>query len=309
MFVLTGGSGHIGSHIIKHILNEGYPVRILTRTPLAYENPNLFVELGDLNDEEFLRKHIKPRDLVFHVAGKVDIHNHDFKDFMISNVEITKKITDICQYVGARLIYFSTVDIIKRDKNNTIEEPVVFKEIKQNDYYGYTKLEATKYVKNAIQNGLSGVILYPSAVIGKSDPKKGEITRAIEMILKSKVLFTINGGYNFIDVEDVAKAAYQASILQQNDEFILSGFNLSITDLYRRIRRITKKKKLFIYLPTVIVKCFIPFQKKYTMKMVRVLKENHKFNNRKMKKHLLSQLKPMDLSLSEAIYDLKNKKR
>lgn len=302
MFIVTGASGHIGNQVCQTLLKQGYEVKVLARHPLTqFQGQNLVVWQGNLTDPVFLRREIHMGDIVIHAVGYIDLHNSNYEQSVESNLTTTMAITDVCKEKGARLLYISTADIIDKEESGLIEEPVTFKEISKDDHYAYTKKEATLYVRKAIKTGLSGVILYPTAVIGSNDYKFGPITTEVRNVLKKWILFSLSGGYNFIDVEDLSKAIIQSGFLPYNDEFILSGFNLSITDLYKRIRHYTKKKKIIIHIPLWLVRWLVPLTKRYSIKMIDVVTENHKYSNVKMKKYLLSELKPFDLTLAETI--------
>lgn len=302
MFIVTGASGHIGNQVSRTLLQQGYEVKVLARNPLNhFRKQAVVVTLGNLTDPAFLRREIHIGDIVIHAVGYIDLFNSDYEASVESNLTTAQVIADVCKERGARLIYISTADIIDKEESGLIEEPVTFKTIDASDHYAYTKKEATLYVRKQIKSGLSGAILYPTAVIGANDFKMGPITKEIKHVLNSRFLCSLSGGYNFIDVEDVSKAIIQSGFLPYNDEFILSGFNLSITDLYKRIRKFKKQKKFILHIPLWVVRFYIRFSKRYSAKMIDVLTENHKYSNQKMKKALLSELKPFDLTLADTI--------
>jgi dihydroflavonol-4-reductase len=309
VFIVTGASGHIGNQVVRTLLQQGYEVKVLARNPLTqFQGKAVVVMLGDLTDPVFLSREIRIGDIVIHAVGYIDLHNSDYDKSVESNLTTAQVMANVCKDRGARLVYISTADIIDKEEEGIIEEPVTFKTIDPSDHYAYTKKEATIYVRKTIKSGLSGVILYPTAVIGANDYKLGPISKEIQSVLKKRVLFSLSGGYNFIDVEDLSKAIIQSGFLPYNDEFILSGFNLSITDLYKRIRNFTKQKKIIIHVPLWLVRMLIGFSKQYSIKMIDVVTENHKYSNQKMKKALLSELKPFDLTLAETIRFVQTKR-
>ncbi|MDX9807997.1 MAG: NAD-dependent epimerase/dehydratase family protein [Acholeplasma sp.] len=309
VFIVTGASGHIGNQVVRTLLQQGYEVKVLARNPLSqFQGKAVVVTLGDLTDPDFLNREIRIGDIVIHAVGYIDLHNSNYDHSVESNLTTAQIMADVCKDRGARLVYISTADIIDKADEGIIEEPVTFKTIDPSDHYAYTKKEATLYVRKTIKSGLSGVILYPTAVIGANDYKLGPISKEIQSVLKKRILFSLSGGYNFIDVEDLSKAIIQSGFLPYNDEFILSGFNLSITDLYKRIRNFTKQKKIIVHVPLWLVRKLIGFNKQYSMKMIDVVTENHKYSNQKMKKALLSELKPFDLTLAETIRFVQTKR-
>jgi len=309
VFIVTGASGHIGNQVVRTLLQQGYEVKVLARNPLSqFQGKAVVVTLGDLTDPDFLNREIRIGDIVIHAVGYIDLHNSNYDHSVESNLTTAQIMADVCKDRGARLVYISTADIIDKADEGIIEEPVTFKTIDPSDHYAYTKKEATLYVRKTIKSGLSGVILYPTAVIGANDYKLGPISKEIQSVLKKRILFSLSGGYNFIDVEDLSKAIIQSGFLPYNDEFIISGFNLSITDLYKRIRNFTKQKKIIVHVPLWLVRKLIGFNKQYSMKMIDVVTENHKYSNQKMKKALLSELKPFDLTLAETIRFVQTKR-
>ena len=64
------------------------------------------------------------------------------------------------------------------------------------------------------------------------------------MLSVIEFFFSLHGGYNFIDVEDVSRSIYQASLLNINEQIILSAHEITIRGLYEMIERVTKKEKM-----------------------------------------------------------------
>lgn len=73
MILVTGGTGFIGSSLIKRLTAEGHAVRLLLRPSsvspkIPYRVP-VEVAVSSLNDERGLRAAMKDVDVVFHLAG------------------------------------------------------------------------------------------------------------------------------------------------------------------------------------------------------------------------------------------------
>lgn len=64
-------------------------------------------------------------------------------------------------------------------------------------------------MKLMINDNLKAMIVYPSAVLGINDFKPSAIGREIKRTFKRRVCFYFHGGYNFVDVSDVAEALMQ----------------------------------------------------------------------------------------------------
>ena len=73
--LVTGVAGFIGSHLVEHLLRDGWNVRVLDNLSTGKAN-NLkslsqqidFIQ-GTINDQSVLRPAIAGCDVVFHLAG------------------------------------------------------------------------------------------------------------------------------------------------------------------------------------------------------------------------------------------------
>ena len=205
------------------------------------------------------------------------------------NYECTKTLFEVCAKKEIkRFIYFSSVDCIYKEKDEKITEPKNIYPEKFSDNYSHSKALATKYImEQIILNPTIDVnILYPSAVIGVNDFKPSAIGKVIVDIIDNKLEFGIKGGYNFVDVEDIATAT--SRIIQNNvsGDFILSGTDVTVKELYTSANLILNKKKKVWNIPLFIVKMFIPFVPYLSKFVLLTLLENHNYDNTKMKEVL-----------------------
>src|SRR4026207_1935963 len=75
-YLVTGGAGFIGSHLVEMLLSEGHFVRVLddfdtgTRENLAGFSGNLEIFEGTITDREATRKAATGIDFVFHEAAR-----------------------------------------------------------------------------------------------------------------------------------------------------------------------------------------------------------------------------------------------
>jgi dTDP-L-rhamnose 4-epimerase len=81
--LITGGAGFIGSHVADELLSAGYHVRVLDslssqvhgprRDPPEYLDPNVELIVGDVRDENILKKSLRGVDAVYHFAAMVGV--------------------------------------------------------------------------------------------------------------------------------------------------------------------------------------------------------------------------------------------
>jgi len=302
MFIVTGATGHIGNTVVRHLLSNHLEVRVLIRKmDDALKDLPIDIQIGDVFDDAFLDAHISPNDIVIHSAGYIDLLNKDRLLSFRTNYLGTKKIVDTCIAKKVRLVYISSVDAISKSKKGIVSEPLKMtpKTMKYN--YAISKALATEYVLEHMSKDLNAIILYPSAVIGINDFKPSAAGKEIRSVLKHNYVFALRGGYNFIDVRDVAEAIYQAAISNKKDHIILSGYDKTIKELYHSIERASNTHKIIIPIPTLLVRLAVIFIPKYSQMMISTIQENYHYDNEKMRTYLLPNLIPFEKTMADTI--------
>ncbi len=104
---LTGGTGFIGRHLTRQLLDLGYDVTLLTHRSQynGRAHPRLHLVKGDLRQPEAWSSVLKHIEGVIHLAGSVSEIN--FYRYIKANAEGTQKIAEICgQYKNIRQFIF-----------------------------------------------------------------------------------------------------------------------------------------------------------------------------------------------------------
>ncbi len=302
MYVITGATGHIGNNVLRYLLSKDLSVHALVRKiDHSLEGLQAKFSTSLIFDYSFLDESIQENDIIIHCAAYIDLlNNHRMQTFR-TNVGLTKMLIEIAKKKKCRFVYISSVDVIPKHKRGWVTEPLYIETKHAKSYYKTSKAIATNLVLEAIKDGLNGIVLYPSAVVGVHDYKPSAAGREILNVVRHKVCFSLHGGYNFIDVLDVSKAVYQAAISNINDHIILSGHEITIRELYEKIESITKSPKWIIPLPIFLVRLAIMFSKSYSQMMITTIQENYHYKNQKMIDILHVIPTPIDQTLKDNI--------
>ena len=112
--VITGATGHIGYALLKELLDSGEQVRILIRKDIPlFDGLDCEKAFGDVTDPKSLEKAFEGADIVYHLAGVIDINTGDENLIWNVNVQGTKNVVEACKKCGVkRLVYASSVDAI-----------------------------------------------------------------------------------------------------------------------------------------------------------------------------------------------------
>jgi len=241
--LVTGASGHLGYHIVKRLVLQGYKVKALIRpTSFRQHLDKLAVEicLGDVLERDSVLRACRGVDTVFHTACIYDLSsNCDSKMIRATAVDGTRNLLDCCAHEKPkRIIYTSSVETIgaSSDKSVSLTEEDSF--IDMPYAYSRAKVEAENLcLELSKKYGLSTVICNPATIIGQDDYK---LTPSNAMLLTYArlPLFYVDSGQSIVDVQDVAEGHILACKNgRELERYILGGDNIEIKDLLDIIKR------------------------------------------------------------------------
>jgi nucleoside-diphosphate-sugar epimerase len=173
---VTGGTGFLGGALVRRLLAEHAPVRVLARPSRRadeLEARGAEVVRGELGDPEAVARAVRGTELVYHVAAKVDPAG-TVAEFFETNVGGTERVLTACHEQGIRrVIYESSIAVYGLVKGGEhIDENTQYDEFpKLRDFYSQSKLAADQLaVSFARKTGLPLVIMRPGIIYGPGKP-------------------------------------------------------------------------------------------------------------------------------------------
>jgi nucleoside-diphosphate-sugar epimerase len=220
MILVTGGTGFIGSHLLYHLIKRGAQPKALrrgsssidlTRKIFSYyeEDDQLFNSIewvtGDLLDYFSLRDAMTGVKQVYHTAAVVSFRSEDKDAIVRVNVQGTSNIVNAALETGIdKFCFVSSIGALGRAvTNGVVNELSEFVPSSKNSVYSTTKYEAEREVWRGIAEGLDGVIVNPSIVVGPGDWGRG--SPQMFQTMAEGLKFYTSGTNGFIDVHDVAR--------------------------------------------------------------------------------------------------------
>jgi len=154
--------------------------------------------------------------------------------------------------------------------------------------YERTKAIADKWVMEQHNDNLEIVVLNPTAIIGPNDTKPSFMGEFMKLIYAGNLPGLVPGGYDWVDVRDVAEAAITAIEKGRGGErYILSGKWLSIKNFADIFVEYSDKNKYLSVLPLWLARLGVPFMwifskltgktPVYTYGSLEILKSNNRF--------------------------------
>ena len=310
IYIITGANGHLGSTIIRYLSQEDCLVRGLLLPSENHEDfGNVKYYKGDITDLESMDVIFSGTEgyevNVIHTAGLVSIEDKITPNLYNVNVNGTKNVIFMCRkYRAKRMLYVSSVHAIAEgDGKAVIHETNSFSRESVKGGYAATKAEASQAVLDAVSKGLDAVIVHPSGIIGPFDNGRNHIVQLVKQFLDRKLPVTVTGGYDMVDVRDVAKGCIAAVDRGRMGEcYILSNQYVSIADLIKHTGEIAGIK-VPCCIPLPFVRLFSPLsvwigkithtRPLFTRYSLNVLGGNIRFSHEKATREL--GYRPMDI--------------
>jgi dihydroflavonol-4-reductase len=248
--LITGGTGFLGAYITKHLVEKGYAVRAIRRSNNfpAYIPKNIFDQVewveGDILDVVSLQDALQDIDIVIHSAAIVSFSKKEQKQMYKVNVEGTANVVNMALEKNIkRFVHISSIAALGRKTDGAhVNEEKKWEESKINTHYAKSKYKAELEVWRGISEGLNGVILNPSTILGYGDWNTG--SSGIFKNVYNEFKWYTPGINGFVDVEDVAAAAI---LLMESDiseqRFIINGDNWPFQKLMNTMADCFGKKK------------------------------------------------------------------
>ena len=317
-YIITGASGHLGNNILR--LLEGMDIHIdamVLPGEKKKDRANIHYFEADVRDREAMRpyfQHGKDEDLyVIHTAGIIDITEKGMPDTRSVNIGGTENMISLSrEYNVKKLVHVSSVHAIpEKRKGEVITETDHFDPSLVRGAYAKSKAEATEKVLEAARKGLDATVIHPSGIIGPYDESGNHLVQMLTDYVCGMLPAAVKGGYDFVDVRDVAYAALEALEFGRKGEcYIISGGHLEIRDMLEMARKLTHGRKL-VMLPiwmariaTPLMQWIAKLQKKrplFTSYSLHTLETGAVFSHEKATRELGYSTRPMNETIRDTI--------
>lgn len=326
-YLVTGATGFLGRAVAEELVRRKAQVHalVLHDDPCIHLLPKeVHTVIGDVCDKGSLSDFFADADsrtCVIHCAGIVSVASRPGPRLYQVNVGGTWRVLRQCMaHDVGKMVYVSSVHAIpEKPKGCIITEDCEFSPGLVDGDYAKSKAAATELVFDAAERGLNASIVLPSGIIGPGDLQGGSFTSMAKSFLAGKLPLAVRGGYDFVDVRDVANGILACSESGEPGKgYILSGCYVTIRRMLQLVGKAAKLKHRPICLPLGLARLAAPYYERrslrerkplfFTPYSVSVLASNGQFSHAAASECFAYQPRPIEETLEDMTAWLLNQK-
>jgi dihydroflavonol-4-reductase len=251
--LVTGGTGFVGSAVLRALGGRGLRLRALARAASArgnLEGVECEIAVGDMTDPAAMAAAMAGARFAFHVAADYRLWARDPASIMRANLDGTRTVMEAARAAGVeRIVYTSSVATLDAGRE-AIDETAPLADGEGIGVYKRSKVAAERLVERMVAEGLPAVIVLPSTPIGPRDIKPTPTGRIVVEAAAGRIPAFVDTGLNLVHVDDVAAGHILA--LERGrvgERYILGGQNASLRQLLADIAALTGRRAPTLGLP------------------------------------------------------------
>ena len=255
---ITGGTGFIGSQLVRCLAGSGHQLVCLARKnseirPL--QEAGAAIVYGDLSDKESLRQGIQGCDWLVHLAASYTFWQVDRHVYHSANIQGMRNTMEAALEAQIKKVILVSTVVTFGDAQWPITEDSLPGANCASEY-AQTKRAGDEVAWQLYRDqNLPLVVIYPSCVVGPNDPKSSG--RYIQNLVHGRMPAQIltNRPFSFVYVKDVCRAIFQALEKENNigEKYIVNGANMTWGELNQLICDVGNASVPILRLPTPMV--------------------------------------------------------
>ncbi len=249
--MVTGGTGFVGAHSTKALLDAGHEVRLLVRQPARIdaalrplgvaERPDHVV--GDMVDEGAVREAVAGCDAVLHCAAVVALDRRRAAEVLDANPRGVRTVVEAAVEAGAdSVVHVSSTSALFRPGIERLHADLPPARVAS--AYGRSKAAAETWVRARQAEGAPITVTYPAGVVGPpAGPAFGEWAEGIVAHLRIGLSPVRSAAVSVIDVRDLGALHAAALVPGQGPRRLLcTGHHLTMSELGEVYRELTGRR-------------------------------------------------------------------
>ncbi len=238
--IVTGGTGLLGSNLVRQLVEQGHQVKVLARSTEKAKkilgNLDITVVEGDMAEVERFAPELEGVDVLFHTAAyfreyyEVAAGSDPWQTLEKINVKATLQLLGEAEARGVgKVIYVSSSGVIgNRSDGQPADESTPPGPFQATNLYFKSKVVAEEAIAEFLKSHrLPVVLILPGWMFGPSDSAPTAAGQLVLDFMRSKLPGIIDGRSILVDARDVAQAMIEAVEHGKSGERYIVGGNFT----------------------------------------------------------------------------------
>ena len=260
--VVTGAGGFLGVNLLERLLARGDEVRAVDRVPSdRVTGDGLTWVDADVLDPDAMVKALDGAEVVFHLVAKITLAAEDEAAWTL-NTQGVRTVAEAALTAGVRrMVHCSSIHAFDQYRcDGHIDESTLRSTDPSIPVYDRSKWAGEQELHRVIDKGLDAVICNPTGVYGPVD--YAPLSRANAILrnaARGRVPAMVEGGFDFVDVRDVAAGLVAASERGRTGEnYLLPGHQLSMVAASRIAADLAGRQGPWLAVPLGLAAAALP---------------------------------------------------
>ena len=234
-FLITGGTGFIGRHVVQQLLTQGARVRVFCRTPEKAKRlfgDRVAIVRGDLRDRSSVVAALPGCEAVIHLGAVFQFGRKVRRINEETNVSGTRYLLEAGEQVGLqRFVHVGSCGVLE-GHHDLLTERDFPREVDVRESYRRSKWLSEIAALEAAGRGLPVTIASPTSPLGTGNEKPTPTGRIVQDYLLGQFPFGAHVGLNFVHVEDLAEGILAVAERGRTGErYLLGHHNVWLDEL------------------------------------------------------------------------------
>ncbi|MGN2637210.1 NAD-dependent epimerase/dehydratase family protein [Nocardia takedensis] len=235
---VTGAAGYLGTNLLPLLVERGHEVVAIDRAvPAIAARPGVTWVAGDVLDPASMRGALADVEIVYHLVAVITLADRNDLAWRV-NTQGVRVVAEAAKAVGVRrVVHASSIHAFDQ---YTCGGHISEKSARSTDpklpVYDRSKWAGEIELRAVIEDGLDAVLCNPTGVFGPADfgTPLSRINRTLRDAAAGRIPAMIDGGFDLVDVRDVAEGLILAGERGRTGEnYLLGGEMITMPDLCR----------------------------------------------------------------------------
>ncbi len=260
---VTGATGFVGTNLVDALLRDGHEVVAIDRVipPALAARPGVIGVVADVLDPDAMRAALTGVDTVYHLVAVITLAHRDDHAWRI-NTEGVRVVAQAALDAGVtRMVHCSSIHSYDQyRRRDLLDEHAHRADSPELPVYDRSKFAGEQELRAVIARGLDAVICNPTAVYGPVDAAPlSRVNGILRDAARGRLPAFIRGGFDFVDVRDVAAGLVAAADRGRTGEnYLLGGHYQQLVDIARDAARRCGRRGPVVTLPVGALMALAP---------------------------------------------------